>query len=65
MGQPMGRPDMSKEGIGRPNMGRSGAGRPEITPPPQESATPEPETSSDDLSDLKKAGDAMKKLFGR
>ena len=65
MGQPMGRPDMSREGAGRPNVGRSGAGRPEVMPPPQESAAPETEKSSDDLSDLQKAGDAMKKLFGR
>jgi hypothetical protein len=40
--------------------------RPGMNRPPEDvPATPEPETSSDDLSDLQKAGDAMKKLFGR
>jgi hypothetical protein len=61
MGQPMGRPDMSGEGMGRP-----GRGRPQIVTPKQDiPPTSEREAPGDDLSDLQKAGDAMKKLFGR
>lgn len=62
MGGPgMGRPDM--EGM-RPNMGRPGAARPEVMTPPDD-APPPPDAPADDRSDMQKASDMMKKLFGR
>lgn len=64
MGQPMGRPDMSGEGRGRPNMGR-GEGRPEIVTPQDTQPAPESEPPADERSDMQKAGDFMKGLFGR
>jgi hypothetical protein len=60
MGQPMGRPDMSGEGMGRP-----GTRRPQVMTPPQETQPPtEPEPPADDKSDIEKAGGMLKKLFG-
>jgi hypothetical protein len=60
MGQPMGRPDMSGEGMGRP-----GRGRPQVMTPPQETQPPtEPEPPADDKSDIEKASGMLKKLFG-
>lgn len=61
MGQPAGRPDMGAEGMGRPNMGR-GQARPQVMPPP---APQEPEPSGDERSDMQKANEFMKGLFGR
>ena len=61
MGPPMGRPDMGSQGMGRP-----GAGGPEVMPQPEEvPPAPEPAPSSDDRSDIQKAGDFMKGLFGK
>ena len=66
MGQPMGRPDMGAEGMGRPNMGRPGAGRPEVmTPPVEAPPAPEPEPPAEEKSDVEKATNFMKGLFGR
>ncbi|MGC3976108.1 MAG: hypothetical protein QM771_17235 [Nitrospira sp.] len=62
MGQPTGRPDMGAEGMGRPNAGR-GQGRPQVTPQPEPPQEPEP--SGDERSDMQKAGEFMKGLFGR
>lgn len=60
MGQPMGRPDMSGEGMGRP-----GTRRPQVMTPPQGTQPPtEPEPPADDKSDIEKAGGMLKKLFG-
>ena len=62
MGQkPMGEPQTDRPHVNRPTMNRPGMNR----PPEDAPATPEPETPADDGSDLQKAGDAMKKLFGR
>lgn len=59
-----GREGMGREG--RPNMGRSGTGRPEVVTPPQETQpASETEPPADDRSDMQKAGDMMKKLFGK
>lgn len=66
MGQPMGRPDMGAEGMGRPNMGRPGAGRPEVmTPPVEAPPAPEPEPPAEEKSDMEKATNFMKGLFGQ
>ena len=64
MGQQMGRSDMSGDGMGRPNMGR-GQGRPEIVTPQDTQPAPESEPPPDERSDMQKAGDFMKGLFGR
>jgi hypothetical protein len=64
MGQPMGRPDMGAEGMGRPNAGR-GQARPQVMPPPEPQTPPEPEPSGDERSDMQKANEFMKGLFGR
>jgi len=61
MGQPMGRPDMSE---GRPSAGR-GPGRPQMTPPQDTQPTPEPEPPAEEKSDLEKATNFMKGLFGQ
>ena len=58
---------MGREGMGQRGMpARPQSRKPGMTMPPEDvPAPPEPETSSDDRSDLQKAGDTMKKLFGR
>jgi len=63
---------MGREGTGQPPMDRpSSRNRPTVQQPsidaPQENApsAPEPEPSADDRSDAQKAGDMMKKFFGR
>jgi len=63
---------MGREGMGQPPMDRpSSRNRPTVHQPstnvPQENvpAAPEPEPPADDRSDMQKAGDAMKKLFGQ
>ncbi len=60
-GPPTGRPDMS--GMPPPNTRQPGT-RPEAVTPPNE-APPAPDTPADDRSDMQKATDMMKKLFGR
>ena len=60
----MGRPGMGQPGMGRPGMSRQGMGQPDMPVPPEDTPT-SPEPSADDHSDLQKAGEAMKKLFGR
>lgn len=64
MGQPMGRPDMGAEGLGRPNAGR-GQARPQFMPPQEPQTPQEPEPSGDERSDMQKANEFMKGLFGR
>lgn len=64
MGQPMGRPDMGAEGLGRPNAGR-GQARPQVMPPQEPQTPQEPEPSGDERSDMQKANEFMKGLFGR
>ena len=61
MGQPMGRPDMSE---GRPNVGR-GSGRPQVMPPQETQPAPESEPPAEEKSDMEKAGNLLKGLFGR
>ncbi|MGH7146570.1 MAG: DUF4412 domain-containing protein [Nitrospiraceae bacterium] len=58
---------MGREGMGQRGMPtRPQTGRPGMNMPPEEaSPAPEPEPPADDRSDMQKAGDAMKKLFGR
>jgi hypothetical protein len=63
MGQPTGRPDMSGEGMGQPNMGRST--RPEVVRPEPAQPAAESEPPSDDRSEMQKASEFMKGLFGR
>lgn len=60
MGQPMGRPDMS--GTPPPSMRKRGE-RPEVVAP-QESPAQEQESDPKKPSDLEKAGNVMKGLFG-
>lgn len=60
----MGRPGMGQPGMGRPDMNRPGMGRPDMPVPPDDTpASPEP--PANDRSDVDKAKDMMKKLFGR
>jgi hypothetical protein len=62
MGGAMGRQDMGQRGMPtRPQTGRPGMNIPqeEVSP------APEPEPPADDRSDMQKAGDMMKKLFGQ
>ena len=57
---------MGREGMGQPGTGRHGMNRPGMNVPPEEvPANPEPVPPADDRSGMQKAGDAMKKLFGR
>ena len=57
---------MGREGMGQPGMGRPGMNRPGMNVPPDEApANPEPEPTTGDQSDIQKAGDMMKKLFGQ
>jgi len=63
---------MGREGMGQPPMDRpSPRNRPTVHQPsidaPQENvpSAPDPEPSADDRSDAQKAGDMMKKFFGR
>ena len=57
---------MGREGMGQPGMGRPGMNRPGMNVPPEEApANPEPEPTTGDQSDIQKAGDMMKKLFGQ
>ncbi len=62
MGQPMGRPDMT--GTPPPSTRRPGT-RPEVVTPQETQPTPESQPPADDRSDMQKAGDFMKGLFGR
>jgi hypothetical protein len=62
MGQPMGRPDMS--GTPPPSTRRPGT-RPEVVTPQETQPAPEPSPTSEEPSDLEKAGSFMKGLFGR
>jgi hypothetical protein len=60
----MGRPGMGQPGMGRPDMSREGMGRPDMPVPPEETpASPAP--PADDRSEMQKAGDFMKGLFGK
>lgn len=61
MGQPMGRPDMT--GTPPPSTRRPGT-RPEVVTP-QETPAPEPEPPAQEPSDMEKAGNFMKGLFGK
>ena len=61
MGKPMGRPDMT--GTPPPNTRQQGT-RPEVMTP-QEPAAPEPAPTREEPSDMEKAGNFMKGLFGR
>lgn len=57
---------MGREGMGRPGMGQSreGRGKPDMPVLPED--TPRsPEPPADDRSDMQKAGDMMKKMFGK
>ena len=72
MGGMMGGPGMGREGMGQPPAERpSSRNRPTVHQPgvnvPQENTpvAPEPEPPAEDRSDMQKAGDMMKKLFGR
>lgn len=66
MGQPMGRPERGGEGMGRSNPGRPDSGRPQVVVPQEDvPPTSEPETPADNRSDMQKAGDLLKGLFGR
>ena len=57
---------MGREGMGQPGMGRPGMNRPGMNVPPEEApVNPEPEPTTGDQSDIQKAGDMMKKLFGQ
>jgi hypothetical protein len=57
---------MGREGMGQPGPGRPGMNRPGMNVPPEEvPANPEPVPFADERSGTQKAGDAMKKLFGR
>ena len=60
----MGRPGMGHPGMDRPDMSREGMGQTEM-PVPAEDAPTSPEPPADDRSDMQKATDMMKKLFGR
>jgi hypothetical protein len=54
------------EAIGQPGTKRPATGRPGMSRPQEEApAIPEPEAPADDRSDMQKAGDMMKKLFGQ
>jgi hypothetical protein len=55
---------MNRERMGRPGMGQPGMGRPDMPAPPKE-APGSPEPPANDRLDIQKAGDMMKKLFGR
>ncbi|GKS58722.1 hypothetical protein YTPLAS18_22490 [Nitrospira sp.] len=62
IGPRAGRPDM--EGM-RPNAGRQSIGRPEVTPPPEDTPpAPESDAPSEEKSDMRKATDMLKGLFG-
>ncbi|TMQ27070.1 MAG: DUF4412 domain-containing protein [Nitrospirae bacterium] len=66
MGGVMGREGMDPSTMRRPGTNRPPTTRPGMTTPPEDvPANPEPEPSADDRSDMQKAGEAMKKLFGR
>lgn len=61
---------MGREGMGMPQADRPGSrNRPTVQQPavtvPQEDIPTAPEVPADDRSDMQKAGDMMKKLFGR
>jgi uncharacterized protein DUF4412 len=59
-----GREGMGREG--RPNMGRPSTGRPEVITPQQETQpAQESEPPADERTEMQKAGDMMKKLFGQ
>jgi len=62
MGQPMGRPDMS--GTPPPSTRRPGT-RPEIVTPQETQPAPEPSPTQEEPSDMEKAGNLLKGLFGR
>ena len=61
MGQPTGRPDMSE--TTPPSMRKRGE-RPEVIAPPQERPAQEQDSEPKESSDLEKAGNVMKGLFG-
>lgn len=66
MGAMMGREGMDPSTMRRPGTNRPPTARPGMTMPPEDvPANPEPEPPADDRSDMQKAGDMMKKLFGR
>ena len=55
-----------REGMGQPGTARPGMNRPGMNVPPEEvPANPEPVPPAADRSGMQKAGDMMKKLFGR
>lgn len=64
MGGATGREGMGQPGMGRPDMSREGMGRPKMPVPPDDAPTSH-EPPADDRSDMQKAGDMMKKLFGQ
>jgi hypothetical protein len=63
MGQPMGRPDMSGTGQS-PGMRQPGT-RPEVVTPQETTPTPEPQPPAEEPSDMDKATNFMKGLFGK
>ena len=66
MGGAMDREGMDPSTMRRPGTNRPPTTRPGMATPPEDvPANPEPEPSTDDRSDIQKAGEAMKKLFGR
>lgn len=65
MGGMMGRERMGRPGMGQPGMGSPDMGRPDMPVPPQDAPTAEPAPPAPERSDVDKAKDMMKKLFGR
>lgn len=63
MGQPMGRPDMGA-GTPPPNMRKPGT-RPEVVTPQETPPAQESEPPAEEPSDMEKAGNLLKGLFGR
>lgn len=66
MGGMMGKEGMDPSAGRRPTTRRPPTARPGMTSPPEDVPTnPEPELPAEDRSDMQKAGDMMKKIFGR
>lgn len=66
MGQPTGKPGMRGPGMNRPHMGGAGTERPDLmTPEDTPDSESEPDPPADDQSDMQKARDFMKGLFGQ
>lgn len=63
MGNMMGRPDMGDQGTPPPNMRKPGT-RPQVVTPQETPPVQETEPPADDKSDIEKAGNMLKKMFG-